>query len=133
MSFKLLKYTQLGGFEEADAPFAWPEDQKWDEAFKAGGYGSQEESEGEFGYVDGMRHHYHDTNGSRITVIDGPCRWEAVYTANAADHLSLRIALAPLAHVLMAADLADIRAEHGTLKKWRAYQQDLDRRARGRA
>jgi len=129
MSFKLLKYTQLAGFEEADAPFTWAEEQERAEAFKAGGYGTQEESEGEFGYVDGMRHHYHVSNGSRLTLIEGPCRWELVYTANAADHLALRIALAPLAYVLMAADLADIRADHGTLKKWRVREQALDRRA----
>jgi hypothetical protein len=129
---KILKYTQSAGFEEVDAPFAWPDEQGFDTALKAAGYDSTEESEGVFGYAKGVQHRYHD-DGSRITSIDGGCRWEAVYTANAADHLALRIALAPLAHVLMAADIAEIRAEYGTLSKWREYEQALDRRTRSKA
>ena len=125
---KILKYTQQAGFEEIDSPFEWPEDGMFDDYLKAGGFGGElmcENSEGEFAYNDGIRHWYNDDNDSRFTVVDGANRHERILTLNAADHMSLRIALAPLAHVGLLETLATICSQHGTLERWRKWEEDL--------
>lgn len=130
---KILKYTQVSGFEQIDSPFEWPEDGEFDDYLKAGGFGGEqgcEEADGQFAYTDGIRHWYNDDNGNRFTTVRGVNRFESILTTNAADHLALRIMLAPLAHVGLAETLAQIRSDHGTLEKFQKIERELERERR---
>lgn len=128
---KILKYTQQNGFEEIESPFECPDDGTIDDYLKAGGFGGEmmcEVADGDFGRGEGIRHWYNDNNGSRFTMVDDPNRHEFILTANRADHMALRVALSSLAHVQLAQTLADICAEHGTLRKWEHWQKEERRR-----
>jgi len=129
---KILKYTQQGGFEEIDSPFEWPENGTFDEYLKAGGFGGTmhcEVADGTFAHNEGIEHWYND-NGSGFTKINDSTRFELIFTSNAADHMALRIALVPLAHLQLLEALSEIRAENGTLQKWLKSEQERDRRER---
>jgi hypothetical protein len=130
---KLLKYTQKSGFEEIDSPFEWPEDGMFDDYLKAGGFGGEimyEEADGQFAYNEGIRHWYNDDNGNRFTVVSGANRDQHIFTENSAEHMALRIALAPLAHVWLVDTLAMIRSDHGTLEKYQKKEREEERRER---
>jgi hypothetical protein len=117
--FRMLKYTQADGLVEIDAPVDWTGEQTFSTWLESMGFGDEsqcEEADGGFLYHKGFRHWYHD-DGHRLTAIDGACRCETILTNNAADHLALRVFLAPLAHVALAEVLADARATNGTLRK----------------
>ena len=116
----ILKYSQANGFEPCDAdPFKWKDGQELKVALSKAGF-SGEEAEGAIGSDDDaiVEHYYNDKTGQRFTVVNGPCRYEMIMTENDAEHIALRIALAPLVHVKMAEELAIIRRDFGTLKKW---------------
>jgi hypothetical protein len=121
-TMKILRFTQARGFETIDLPFPWADDQDFHECIKAAGFGEQEESEGGCDgqiYCSAVLHYYNDESGHRMTMVDGPCRSEYVLTENSAEHLALRVALAPLAHVRMAEEVVRIRTKYGSLKAWR--------------
>lgn len=135
---KILKYTQTIGFEDIDSPFEWPEGGDLDDYLKAGGFGGEmmcEEADGQFAYNEAIRHWYNEEDGSRFTIVSGANRYEMIWTANAADHLALRIALAPLAHAMFVQTVATVCSEYGTLEKWQkeereqARQESLRRKA----
>ncbi len=136
MSWKILKYTQAGGFEVIDDPFGWDEGGTTKELITQAGFdGCPEEREGCFDQddecVEGIFHWYKgEAEDTRLTIVDGPSRSEYILTLNAADHIALRIALAPLAHVRLAVRLADAHREHGTLKKWWDYECQREESAR---
>ncbi len=135
-----LKYSQGGGFQVISIPFEWKEAESETEWLLSGGFKRPEESEGEFHQYAGaddycaVLHRYHE-DGRRLTVLNGVEHSTYILTENAAEHMALRVALAPLAHVRMAADIASIRSEHGTLLKWldRAKEQEREQRRKARA
>lgn len=130
-SWKLLKYNQTSGFEEIESPFQWNEHESVETWMGRADFNTSEEVDGRLDHSReymGITHHYNDKSGARLTMINGPCRFEFILTLNAADHLALRIALAPLAQVILAGDIADAQTDHGSLKEWRKYEEDLERR-----
>jgi|HubBroStandDraft_5_1064220.scaffolds.fasta_scaffold415913_2 hypothetical protein len=119
----ILRYTQKNGFEEIECPFEVDEAEDVEVTFKRAGF-EEEERDGAFDcyYDQGLSHRYHK-DGRRITEVMGVNRYDFILTGNAAEHMALRVVLAPLAHMKFAEQLAAIRQTYGTLAKYEDHRR----------